>query len=74
MWFELRKEDIELVSNSLECEEIKCLPQAYQIMQKIVGAVNKEPGRADLVDTFMAVAATLDKLILETKNNNCNGQ
>ncbi len=70
MWFELRKEDIELVSNSLESEEIECLPQAQQIMLKIVGAVNKEPGRADLVDTFKAVVATLDKLISETKDYN----
>ena len=68
MWFELRKEDIELVCNSLESEEIKCLPLVYQIMQKIVGAVDKEPGRADLVDTFKAVAATIDKIISETKD------
>lgn len=70
MCFDLSQEDIELVSDRLESEEIKCLPQAYQIMQKIAGAINKEPGRADLVDTFMAVAATIDKLILETKENN----
>ncbi len=70
MWFELRKEDIELVSNSLESDEIKCLSQAYQIMQKIVGVINKEPGQADLVDTFKAVAATIDKLISETKDYN----
>lgn len=70
MWFELRKEDFELVIKSLESEEIKGLPQAYQVMQKIAGIVNKEPGRADLVDTFKAVAATIDKLISETKDYN----
>lgn len=70
MWFELGKEDIKLVSQSLEDEEINCLPLVQQIMFKIIGVVNKEPGRSDLVDTFRSVVVTIEKLISETTDYN----
>ena len=48
-----------MILANLDESEKECLPFAYNIMQKIVGFVNRTSGQPELVDTFKSIAATL---------------
>lgn len=44
------------------------LPSVYAIMQKIVGVLDENPGRAELVDIFKSIASSIS-LIIDMNEN-----
>ncbi len=62
MWVELSNEDLEMILANLDESEKEYLPIAYNIMQKIVGVINRKPGEEELVDTFKSIAANLSSI------------
>ena len=64
----LTNKDLGMILSDLEDSEKECLPFACNIIQKIVGVLMREPGRAKLVDVFRYVSTNLS--LLNEMNSN----
>lgn len=68
MYFELPNEDLKKILANLDESEKDVLPTVSAIMQKMVGVIDEEPGRAEFVDILKSIASSIS-LIIDMNEN-----